>query len=144
MKNLFYGGLKNMKKIFFALLVILFISFMYSNEEASASPNNSSAAVTVVTDNEGEKKESTKTFTGKVDALSVASDNSKINSQIMLKGDDGSEVVFVIPKGVSVTDKNGKAIGLGWIGKDDKACVEYTIAQNGVKIAKSIKKVSNF
>jgi len=86
----------------------------------------------------------TATFTGKVDLVSNGNSMSGQNPQITVKDDSGKEVIFTVASDATIIGKDGNAISLNWISKDDKVAIDYTTAQDNTKTAKSIKVSSSW
>jgi hypothetical protein len=119
-----------MKKILLAVLAITFVSSLCFAQEATA-PTTKVAPTPV----------ETKTFTGKVDSVSLADATKGTKSEIVVLADNGQKLNFVVKAGTPITDKDGKAVALSDIKKDNKVTVEYTMGKMGAHKAQSIKLV---
>ncbi len=119
-----------MKKITFSLFAFLFVTSLCFAQQASA-PVSQTAQIPV----------ETKTFTGKVDSVSIGDAAKGINSEIVVVDDKGQKLSFRVKSGIPITAKDGKALTLSNIMKDNKVTIEYTTSKMGTLKAQSIKLV---
>jgi len=119
-----------MKKILFAVLAITLVSSLCFAQQATA-PTTKAASITT----------ETKTFTGKADSVSLGDAAKGTKSEIIVMADNGQKMNFVVKAGTPITTKDGKAITLTDIKKDNKVSVEYTMSKMGAHKAQSIKLV---
>jgi len=82
----------------------------------------------------------TKTFTGKVESISLADSTKGIKSEIVVVDEKGQKLTFTVRTTATIADKDGKSITLGKIAKDNKVVIEYTTKKDTNR-AKSIKLV---
>jgi len=118
-----------MKKILLALLAFTFASSFCFAQQVSA-PVSQVAP----------KPVETKTFTGKVESVSLADSTKGIKSEIVAVDEKGQKLTFAVRTTATITDKDGKSITLGKIAKDNKVVIEYTTKKDTNR-AKSIKVV---
>ncbi len=81
-------------------------------------------------------------FTGKVDdihSVSGGNDMSGPVPQMTVEDDKGQVKLFAVAGDAVILDREANTTTLDWIKKDDRVTVEYTTAQDGTKIARSIK-----
>jgi hypothetical protein len=120
-----------MKNIICLLFAITFVSSLCFAQQTTA-PVSQSAP----------KPEERKTFTGKVDFVSiVGSPTNEIPSKIVIADDKGQKLTVVVIGTATVSDKDGKIIRFEKIVKGNKVVVEYTTTQAGINEMKSIKMV---
>jgi len=119
-----------MKKITFSLFAFLFVSSLCFAQQASA-PASQTAQTPV----------ETKTFTGKVDSVSIGDATKGTKSELVVVANNGQKLSFVVKSGTPVTDKDAKTVSLSDIKKDNRVTVEYTISKMGTHKAQSIKLV---
>jgi len=81
----------------------------------------------------------TKIFIGNVESVILADVANKTPARIILAGEKGDRLIFIIIPGTPITGKEGKRVPLGRIKKDDKAIIEYKVIPPKKKIALSIK-----
>ena len=117
-----------MKKILFALLAVAFVSSLCFAQQSTAPVTKTVPTPIVI-----------KTFTGKVDSVSIGNPTKKIPSKIVVVDDKGQKLSFTVRTTTDITVKDGKTITLGNIAKDNKVAIEYTTTQKGTNRAKSIK-----
>ena len=84
------------------------------------------------------------TFTGKVASVSSGNSISGANPQITVKDDQGLGTTFIVASDAAIIGKDGSAITLDWVSKDNKVAIEYITAQDSTKTAKSIKVLSSW
>jgi hypothetical protein len=117
-----------MRKILFALVALAFVvSLCFAQKGSAPSGKTTKAAV------------ETKTFTGKVESVSWGSGGKGAKPAIVVVDDKGQKLDFVAKSNASITGKDGKAIMMTDIKKDDKVSVEYVTSSDGVNRAQSIK-----
>lgn len=105
-----------MKKILFALVAVAFVATLCFAQTIE-----------------------TKTFSGKVEAVSFGGGGKGAKPAIVVVDDKGQKLDFVAKSSAAITGKNGKAIDMTDIKKGDKVNVEYITGSDGVNRAKSIK-----
>jgi hypothetical protein len=118
-----------MKKILFALFAVAFVSSLCFAQQPTA-PVSQAAP----------KPVETKTFTGKVESVSLADSTKGTKSEIVAVDEKGQKLTFVVRTTATINDKDGKSITLGKIAKDIKVVIEYTTKKDTNR-AKSIKVV---
>jgi len=110
-----------MRKIFFALLAITFVSSLCFAEEVSAPAG-------------------TETVTGRIDSVSTTGEKP----QMTVRGEDGALTVFLIAPDATIIGKDGNVTTLTWI-KGNKASMAYTSSPNGaIRTVRSIKVLPDF
>ena len=119
-----------MKKILFAAVILAFASSLCFAQSVKPSVSGSALAPVV-----------TKTLTGKVDSVTVGDITKGTRSELVVVGDNGQKLSFVVKNGTPVTDKDAKTVALSELKKDNKVTVEYTIKASGTNKAQSIKLV---
>ena len=119
-----------MKKTLFVLLAVASVSSLCFAQQPAAPVTKTVPTPVVV-----------KAFTGKVDSVSIGDPAKKISSKIVVIDDQGQKLSFTVKTTTDITVKDGKAITLGSIAKDNKVAIEYTTSQKGTNKAKSIKVV---
>jgi hypothetical protein len=110
--------MKNMKKVFFALGVLICVSFLCFTGGVSAK-------YTPPVKLPGE------IFTGKVDSVSVRDTPKGKIQQITLRDDTGIQTAFVIAPDAAITGKDGNPTSLNWI-KGKKVSARYILASDGL------------
>lgn len=65
-------------------------------------------------------------------------------SQLSVIDQMGFVSIFVMSEKTAVMHEDGREISLDWIGQNDKVLIEYTIGDDNVKRARSVKKVAYF
>jgi len=118
-----------MKKMILALFAAAFVSSLCFAQQASAPVSQTAPAPPV-----------TYTITGKVDSVSIGDATQGIASGITVIDEKGQKLSFVIKSGTSITAKDGKALTLSAIMKDNKVAVDYKTTR-GIHRAQSIKLV---
>lgn len=127
-----------MNKLFFALLFIAFVgSLCFAEEAAVSSATTANSGTTTL-------PFGTMTFTGTINKVSSGTFLKKTNLEIIVKDSKGEESTFVLANNAVITDKDGSAVSSSWIGNNDKVTIEYTVDEEGVKTAKSIKVLSGW
>jgi len=117
-----------MKKILFALIAVVFVaSLCFAQKDSTAACKAAPAAV------------ETKTFSGKVEAVSFGEGRKGAKPAIVVADEKGQKLDFVAKSSATIVSKNGKAIDMTDIKKGDKVSVEYIIKSDGINRAKSIK-----
>jgi len=119
-----------MKKILLALLAVAFVSSLCFAQQATAPVSKLTPAPV-----------ETKTFTGKVDSVSLGDATKGTKSEIVIVADNGQKLSFVVKTSTPITAKDGKTLTLTDIKKDNKVTVEYTTGKMGTHKAQSIKLV---
>ena len=117
-----------MKKILLALIVVTFASSLCFAQQPTASVSQTASKSVV-----------TKTFKGKVDSVSIGDPTKKIPSKIVVVDDKGQKLSFTVRTTTDITVKDGKAITLSNIVKDNKVAIEYITTKKGINRAESIK-----
>jgi hypothetical protein len=119
-----------MKKIFVALFAVAFVSSLCFAQQPPA-PVSQTAKTPV----------ETKTFTGKVDSVSIGDIKKGSKSEIVVIDDKGQKMNFRVKSGIPITTKDGTTLTLSSITKGSKVAVEYTTGKMGTYKAQSIKLV---
>jgi ABC-type oligopeptide transport system substrate-binding subunit len=122
---------KNMKNLLFALLAVTFVISLCFAQPA--------AQPTAVASKPVEKPVEIKTFTGKVDSVVIGDIAKKTVSEIVALDEKGQKLSFVVRPSTSILAKDGKAVTLNEIKKDNKVTIEYTTSAAGTNKAKSIQ-----
>ncbi len=117
-----------MKKLFFFAAVITLVSSVCFAQQPST-------PVTKVVPTPVE----TKTFTGKVDSVTIGDATKGIKSELVVADDNGQKISFAVNSATPITGKDGKALTLADIKKDSKVTVDYTKKASGTNKAQSIK-----
>lgn len=117
-----------MKKILFTLVAVAFVSSLCFAQQASAPVSKPT-----------EKPVEIKTFTGKVDSVSIGDVVKKTMSEIVVVDEKGQKLSFVVKQNTAIFAKDGKELTLVEIKKDNKVSIEYTTNAVGTNEAKSIK-----
>jgi len=129
----FKKGIKDMKKIFFVLPAVVFtasLCFAQESERSSALASQSALPVSQV---------ESKSFTGKVNVVSVGNVNEGVKSQITVMDDNGQSLGFALESGALITDKDGNILTLTDIKNDTKITVTYITEADGTNKAQAIK-----
>jgi len=119
-----------MKKITFLLFAFLFVSSLCFAQQASA-PVSQTAQTPV----------ETKTFTGKVDSVTIGDATKGTKSELVVVAESGQKLSFVVKSDTPITAKDRKTLTLSGIMKDNKVTVDYTTSKMGTHKAQSIKLV---
>ena len=119
-----------MKKITFLVFAFLFVSSLCFAQQVAA-PVSQAAQIPV----------ETKTFTGKVDSITIGDIAQGIKSELVVVADAGQKLSFVVKSGTPITDKDKKMVALSDLKKENKVVVEYTMSKMGAHKAQSIKLV---
>ena len=82
-----------------------------------------------------------RTYTGKVESISVANPKEATPSVITVVDDKGQRMNFVVEPKTIIYDKDDKAPALGKIEKEDRVIIEYRTSKEGFNIAELIKSV---
>jgi len=122
-----------MKKLFFALLFVVFVGAVCFAEEASVSSGTSSALPW-----------GTMTFTGTITKMSSGTILKRTNLEITAKDSTGEESTFILADNAVVTGKDGSKVSANWLSDNDKVTIEYTMDSDGVKTVKSVKMLSGW
>lgn len=119
-----------MKKILLAVLTITFVGSLCFAQEASAPV---AKPVPAPVEN--------KVFTGKVISVSIGDVAKGAKSEIVVLNDKEQKLSFRVKSDTPITAKDGKALTLSDIMKDNKVTIEYTVGKMGNHKAQSIKLV---
>ena len=134
-----------MKKVIFAIVAVAFV-FSFSFAQAAkvtakpkalaalAAPAAPAAPVAAAP-----AAPVTKSFTGKVDTVTVGDEVMGIQAGITLVADSGEKIAIMVPSGTPITVVDGSTIMLSGVQKDSKAVVEYAVTEVGGNKALSIK-----
>jgi hypothetical protein len=120
-----------MKKTFLVLSLLAFVSSLCFAAQQPTAPAAKAAPKPVVV----------KTFTGKVESVTLGDPVKKTRSEITVIDDGGQSLSFVAGAKADISGKDGKATTLDKLAKGDKVLVKYTMTQKGTHRAKSIKVV---
>ena len=126
-----------MKKIIFALLAVVFavsLCFAQESEESSVSASQSTLPVYQPT-----YQVETKSFTGKVNSVSIGNVDEGTKSQITVTDDNGQNLSLVVDSDALITDKDGNMLDSTDIKNDSKVIVTFTIDADGTNKAQYIK-----
>jgi hypothetical protein len=116
-----------MRKILVTVMLSVFPFVCFAQEpSAQSSASNSTVPVQV----------QTKTFIGKVDLISDW--NARTKSKIVVRDDKGIDSTIMVTADTTIIGRDGNPTTLAWT-KDNKVAIEYTVDQESVKTAKSIK-----
>jgi len=129
----FKKGVRDMKKILFALLAVAFtasLCFAQESEEPSVSASQSAPST---------PQAETKSFTGKINSVSVGNVDEGTKPQITVVDDNGKNLSFVIESGALIADKDGNILSPAVIKNDSKVAVTYTTDVDGTNKAQSLK-----
>jgi len=126
--NTIEGG--NMKRI---LLVLLLISFMSPLCFAKQKPKETAKPV--------EKALETKNVSGKIESVLIGVPVKRIRSKIIVLNASGEKLEIDVKTSTPVSAKDGKAITLKEVKKDDTVEVVYLTNPQGMHRAVSIKVV---
>jgi len=122
-----------MKKVLFALfVVVLVVSLCYAQESEGSSASTSQSAPPV-------SQAETKSFTGKVNSVSIGNVDEGAKPQITVTDDNGQNLNFVIDSGVMIEDKDRNMLVFTDIKDDSKVVVTYTTDADGINKAQSVK-----
>ena len=124
-----------MKKITFSLSAFLFVTSLCFAQQAQAPVSQPTVSQTAQAPVE------TKTFIGKVESVSIGDAAKGTTSEIVVVDDKGQKLSFGVKTYTQITAKDGKALTLSNIMKDNKVAVEYTTSKMGIHKAQSIKLV---
>ena len=137
-----------MKKILFVLYTVLFVFSMCSTQDAAAQsvPNDAVNAAEGLSNDTATAsvQENTITFAGKVNFVSSGNMMSGAMAQINVADEIGQETIFVITSDTVIIGKDGAPITVSWISQGNKVTLEYIIDTHCVKIARSIKVLSDW
>ena len=126
-----------MKKIIFALLAVVFavsLCFAQESEESSVSASQSAPPVYQPT-----YQVETKSFTGKVNSVSIGNVDEGTKSQITVTDDNGQNLSLAVDSDALITDKDGNMLNPTDIKNDSKVIVTFTIDADGTNKAQYIK-----
>jgi hypothetical protein len=123
-----------MKKILLAVFVFTFTSSLCFAQQVSAPVVQTAQTTQAV-----QTPAVVKTFTGKVDSLTIGDATSGTKSELVVVDDNGKKISFFVKNGTPITDKDEMTITLSDIKKDNKVTVEYKIKASGKNKAQSIK-----
>ena len=126
-----------MKKIIFALLAVVFavsLCFAQESEESSVSASQSTLPVYQPT-----YQVETKSFTGKVNSISVGNLDEGTKTQITVTDHKGQNVNLIIDSDTLVTDKDGNMLEPANINNASEVAVIYTVDADGINKAQSVK-----
>jgi nitrous oxide reductase accessory protein NosL len=115
-----------MKKILFAILAVSFVSSLCFAQQAKA-PVAQSAPV------------ETKTFTGKVESVTIGDLTKGVKPEIVVVDESGQKLNFSIKSYTTFTAPDGKALTLNELKNDNKVTITYTTNQAGMHKAESVK-----
>ena len=134
-------GVKDMKKILFALLAVAFVvSLCFAQESEDTSVLVSQPAASTSSQSAPPVSQAeTKSFTGKVNSVSVGNVDEGTKSQLTVMDDNGQSLSFVIDSGALIADKEGNTLAPIDINNDSKVTVTYTTDTDGTNKAQSIK-----
>ena len=119
-----------MKKIFLTLLAATFVSSLCFAQEASA-PVNQVAP----------KPVETKSFAGKIDAITLTDVTKGVHSAIAVVDEKGQKMDFAVRISTVISAKDGKTLTFSDLKKDSKVIVEYVTTGKDTNKAQSIKLV---
>ncbi|MDD5594918.1 MAG: hypothetical protein PHY94_01610 [Candidatus Omnitrophica bacterium] len=122
-----------MKKITFSLLAFLSVTSLCFAQQAQAPV--SQPVVTKTSQAPVVKK----TFSGKVDSVTIGDVKKGTKSELTVVADNGEKLSFAIRSGTPINDKGTKILNLRELKKDDKVIVEYTTSAKGTNRAQSVK-----
>ena len=117
-----------MRKIFLMLLAVTFVSSLCFAQEASA-PVSQVAP----------KPVETKSFTGKIDSITLTDVTKGIRSAIAVVDEKGQKMNFAVRLNTVISAKDGKELTLSGLKKDDKVIVGYVTTEKDTNVAQSIK-----
>lgn len=117
-----------MKKIFFALLAVVFASPLCYAQQA-AMPVKQAQVKPVV---------ESKIAAGKVVSVSLADPSKGTKSEIVVADESGKDLTFLVKATTTIYDSTSATIALEKIKKDDKVKVKYLTSTEGVNTASSI------
>ena len=123
-----------MKKIFFTLGTVLWVSLVCfaGGAQASSGAADSAAPAQVKVE----------TFTGKVDSAMSREEGGKKYQQVTIRSDEGIQTVFVVAPDAPLTGSDGSSTSLNWV-KGNRVTVEYVTAPDGyTRVVKSLKVLS--
>lgn len=118
-----------MKNIFIALLMLTFASSVCFAQQPITPSTGKVVTQTV----------ETKTFTGKVESVSLADPAKGIKSEIVVVDEKGQKNTFLVKDVTTLYDADYKAITLDKIVKDQTVKVKYVTTKDGVTEAISIR-----
>ena len=123
-------GAIDMKKIFLVLFAVVFLGTFCLAEEPSTPPSKTTSSL-------GE----TKTFTGKIESVSICSKTSCGNqSEIVAVDAKGQKITFVVRSGIAVTVGIGERLfTLKELKKGSNVIIEYITNKNGINKAINIE-----
>jgi hypothetical protein len=149
-----------MKKVFFALFVVSFVTAVCfaenlpvlssANDNANSIKTSSNTAAleqassaTAVSTQMSESatspaQDGATNFTGKVYSVLSGSGITGTDPQITVKDDKGQKKTFRVPSNAAIIGKDGNSTTLTWIDKDDNVSIAYITDKEGAT-AKSIK-----
>ena len=122
-----------MKKILFVLFAVAFAASLCFAQDSNESSTSTSQSVLAVSQAE------TKSFTGKVNFVSVGNADEGTKPQITVTDDSGQNLNFVIDSIAIITDKDGNMIDPGDIKNGTKVTVTYTTDTDGTNKVQYIK-----
>ena len=123
-----HEGTEPMKKVWFALGVILFVSSIYFTGRVSAK-------YTPPVKLPGE------VLIGKIDSVAVRETPQGKVQQVAVRDAEGLQTVFVIAPDATITGKDGSSTSLNWL-KGNKVSVRYVIGPDGyTKMVKAIQEI---
>ena len=135
-----------MKKIIFAIVAVAFIlSFSFAQAaKVTAKPKAlaalaAPAAPAAPSVPAAPVAPETKSFTGKVEAVTLADEIKGIQAGIALVADSGEKMMFMVGPTTSITAAGGSMVMLSGVQKGSLAVVQYTVADVGGHKALSIK-----
>ncbi len=122
-----------MKKILFALLAVAFAASLCFAQESEESSSQSAPPLS---------QSETKSFTGRVNSVSVGNVDVGTKPQIAVVDDHGqNNPSFVIDSRTLIADKDGNILALTDVKNKSKVTVTYTTDADGTNKAQSIKLV---
>ena len=126
-----------MKKILFALLAVAFVvSLCFAQEPDESSTSDSQSASSVY---QPVYQVETKSFTGKVNSISVGNLDEGTKTQITVTDHKGQNVNLIIDSDTLVTDKDGNMLEPANINNASEVAVIYTVDADGINKAQSVK-----
>ncbi len=124
-----------MKKTLLTLMTLALAgSVCFAQDKAAEAKSAPKAAATRT----AVKSEESKSFTGKVESVTIGNAAKKTRSEVTAVNEQGTKMTFLVKSSAAIT-KDGKKAALGDVKKDSGVKVKYTTGSTGKHRARSIE-----
>jgi hypothetical protein len=113
---------------------------------ASVAASSAAEAVMMAESRKGKESDEVKPMTaiGVVSSKTTLVTTQGAKAKLGIRDLTGQETIYTISGDTVFIGQDGDVTSLDWIGKTDKVSVAYVLGNDGLRVAKTIKKISDF